>query len=1097
MPSVAITAASSVVGPSRVPRRYRWFAAAVVALAGAAAAVVLAVSQTRPWTSDEVFWLLAALCLLGEALPIRLARRTNYDEVTVSTAFAFAVLLAFGPAPAMALYAAASIVVDAGVRRHPVKIAFNAAQYAVSLSAAWAVLALLQGTGGALAPVPVAAVVASGVALFAVNHVLAAIGSAILTGRPVGAYVRADLWFHVWTAGFQLAVAPVLVVAAEADVALVPLLFLPVVAIYVGGRQAVMNQHRALHDELTELPNRQLFARRLEDAIAAVDETGGELVLMMADLDDFKAVNDSLGHDTGDALLVGVAERLLRATPSDAVVARFGGDEFAVLLPGAGTTEAIGVAERMLEALEQPITVGSFSLDVRASIGLAGYPDHGANGQTLFKNADIALYHAKETRTRVEAFGDHQRSSFDRLSLAEDLRRGIERGELVLHYQPKRSLARDRTEAVEALVRWQHPLLGLLTPEGFIPLAEQSNLIKPLTDWVIGEALRQCREWRDRGAEVRVAVNLSTRSLLDRRLPEEVEARLEALALPPSALEFEVTETKIIADFGRARQVLHDLRALGVRIAIDDFGTGYSSLVQLQQLPADEIKIDRSFVMDMERNTNNAAIVRSTIGLARNLGLDVTAEGVETRGAYDELVRLGCAFAQGYLPGRPLPADACEREYLRPDAGARGTGEGPARFVRVVAVALALAVAGGAPAAERADAATGGYVVTYRDGVDAAPATAALERRAGFAAGQRYEAVVGGFAAVLTERQLARVAADPAVAGVVPDVAVVAHGMGGTGAKEVVPPGVRRVRAASATPDRAADHAVAVVDTGLPLDVRRSDLDAVHGVDCIEPGTPADDDNGHGTHVGGTIAARHGGSGVVGVAPGTRLVAVKVLDRKGAGSISSILCGLEWVARSAAALDIRVVNLSLGTTGTDTGSCDPADPLHAAVCALVEAGVTVVASAGNAGTDLARAVPASYAEVLTVTAVTDTDGVPGGGGEPCAKTQRDDEPWSDTNFAVDPLDVAHVIAAPGACVVSAKPHGGTTTMSGTSMAAPHVAGAVALCLGSGGTPGPCAGRAPAAIIRRLRADAAFADAAGWGFPGDPGRFGHLVSAAAY
>jgi diguanylate cyclase (GGDEF)-like protein len=665
MSAAAQGAAPAAAGPRSTRASYARYTAAVGATALIAVVVAAATGSPRPWASDDVFWVLAALCLLGEALPIRLTRRARYDEVTVSTAFAFAVLLCFGALPAMVLFGCATLIVDAPAR-HAVRVVFNVAQYVVTMAAAAAVLALTTGAAGPVDLVgDLHGIVLAAVALFGVNHVLAGVGAAILMRRPIGPYLLADLGFHAWAAGFQLALAPVLVACAQVHTLLVPLVFLPVLAIYFGGREAVTNQHRALHDELTDLPNRQLFNRRLAEEIDGARESGGRFALVLADLDDFKAVNDSLGHDLGDGLLGRVGERLRAAAPADAVVARLGGDEFAVLLPGLDAAGGLDVAARMAEDLEEPVDVESFSLDVRASFGISVFPAHGGDGHVLLKHADVALRRAKDTGRRYEDFKDSDVTSFDRLALAAELRRGIEAGELVLHYQPKLALDGTRSDGVEALVRWQHPHLGLVSPEGFIPLAEQSNLIKPLTLWVLDEALRQCAAWRQGGFDLRVAVNLSTRSLLDRALAGQVAGLLAKHDLPPSALQLEVTETKIVADFGRAQAVLHELRSLGVRVAIDDFGTGYSSLAQLQQLPADELKIDKSFVMDMDVNANNAAIVRSTIDLGRNLGLEVTAEGVETEETRDLLQQLGCDYVQGYLLGRPAPADACERDILR------------------------------------------------------------------------------------------------------------------------------------------------------------------------------------------------------------------------------------------------------------------------------------------------------------------------------------------------------------------------------------------------------------------------------------------------
>jgi subtilisin family serine protease len=421
---------------------------------------------------------------------------------------------------------------------------------------------------------------------------------------------------------------------------------------------------------------------------------------------------------------------------------------------------------------------------------------------------------------------------------------------------------------------------------------------------------------------------------------------------------------------------------------------------------------------------------------------------------------------------------------------------------------MAGALALGAAPAVAADAGGGAgaedYVVilTGAEG-DPVPATKHLERRTGVRATHVYGAALKGFAASMSRGQLAELRADPAVSAVVADIPFHADGLVPVAPREAVPPGVRRARAATpALVSPAADAPVAVLDTGL--DLAHTDLNAVSGVNCIRPSASAQDDNGHGTHVAGTLAGRNTGSGVVGVAPGTRLYAVKVLDARAGGSLSSILCGVEWVTRNAPALGIRVANMSVGAVGRDDGACGrlDGDALHAAICRSTAAGVTYVASAGNAGVDFAGRAPASFSEVLTVTALTDTDGIPGGAGPaPCARGNRDDTAASNTNFAATPAQAAHVVAAPGTCILSSRRGGGTTTMTGTSMAAPHVAGAVALCLGAAGVPGPCAGLAPADVIRRVRADAeAAALTAAWGFVGDPLRplsgrmLGHALAA---
>ena len=394
------------------------------------------------------------------------------------------------------------------------------------------------------------------------------------------------------------------------------------------------------------------------------------------------------------------------------------------------------------------------------------------------------------------------------------------------------------------------------------------------------------------------------------------------------------------------------------------------------------------------------------------------------------------------------------------------------------------------------------YVVTLADGasVDAVVRDARLP-----APKLTYEAALTGFAADLNGPQLERLLADRAVTAVEPDAEISAHGMQALAKGETAPPGVRRTGGATtALAHQPATTAVAVIDSGI--DLANAELDAVSGTNCVKPGSPAQDDNGHGTNVAGVIAARNSGSGVVGVAPGTRVYAVKVLNNKAVGTLSQFLCGINWVAANAAALNIRTANMSIGGGGLSDGVCGTksGDSEHKAICAATNAGVTFVVSAGNAGADFARTVPAPSPEVLTATAITDTDGLPGAvGPASCAKKELDDRTGTYSNYAVGTAATAHTLAAPGTCVTSAGLGGKSSTFTGTSQAAPHVAGTVALCHGSGGLPGPCAGLAPAGVIARVRGDATAAMTLANGFLGDPLRplagkaFGPLVSATQY
>jgi diguanylate cyclase (GGDEF)-like protein len=424
-------------------------------------------------------------------------------------------------------------------------------------------------------------------------------------------------------------------------------------------RQADENERLALHDHLTGLPNRSLFLDRLDHALRACGRTGSGVAVLLMDLDRFKEVNDTLGHHCGDLMLKELARRLSEVVRPTDTVARLGGDEFALLLPNVTQPEAgVALAERIALALDEPFVIDSLPLETQASIGIALYPAHGEDVETLLQRADVAMYMAKETRTHYavyDAEGDNYRP--ERLVLVAELRRAIENHELVLHYQPKATLVDGAVRGVEALVRWQHPERGLVPPDVFIPVAEHTGLIKPLTFFVVDEALQQCARWREQGFELTVAVNVAMRNILDEEFPNELERMLAKYGLEPSVLELELTETSVLADPPRAKEILQRLRDTGVSLAVDDFGTGYASLAYLSELPVDEIKIDRSFVMAMDREEQHARIVRSTIDLGRNLCLSVVAEGVESAEVWDRLAELGCDSAQGYFLARPLPAD--------------------------------------------------------------------------------------------------------------------------------------------------------------------------------------------------------------------------------------------------------------------------------------------------------------------------------------------------------------------------------------------------------------------------------------------------------
>ena len=418
--------------------------------------------------------------------------------------------------------------------------------------------------------------------------------------------------------------------------------------------------HQALHDSLTGLPNRNLLHDRLEQAILAGRRERRRLAVLLLDLDRFKEVNDTFGHHYGDLLLKQVGPRLRGALRRSDTVARLGGDEFAILLPSCSDEEAATMtALKLVAALEAPFVVEDQTLTIAGSMGIVLFPEHGQDVQTLMRRADVAMYAAKRDGAGFSVYAlEQDQHSAHRLAMSTQLRQGIDRGELRMYYQPKISLGSQRVVDVEALVRCQHAERGLLTADRFIPLAEQTGLIRPLSQWVVGEVLRQYRDWRDAGLEIGVALNISMRNLHDPHLPDIIADQLRKLGVPASGLLLEITETALMTNPARTMEVVMQLSRLGLQLSIDDFGTGYSSLAYLKRLPVREIKIDKSFVRDMARDENDAVIVKSTIDLGHNLGMHVVAEGVETPEALDHLAALGCDMAQGFYMGCPMaPAD--------------------------------------------------------------------------------------------------------------------------------------------------------------------------------------------------------------------------------------------------------------------------------------------------------------------------------------------------------------------------------------------------------------------------------------------------------
>ncbi|MFB4316925.1 putative bifunctional diguanylate cyclase/phosphodiesterase [Actinomadura sp. 21ATH] len=687
-----------------MPRRGSplWIYFVVVVLLGVAACAValagLSGAEVDALVGNPVFWILACFIVFGELRPIITPGSTENNGATTSTTFAFAALLYAGLPIAAVLQAVAAATCGILRGRSPHRIAFNVAQYTLSLGAAQLVLqlfgvhadpiALWVPTGADLPAIAVA-----GTVYFVCNDLL--VGTAVALHERVSVLkaIRWDLGYQVLVHLALLGLAPLMVVAMHRSAAFVPLIVLPFIAVYLNASVSVRREHQALHDALTGLPNRKLLIVRTEEALAEARGAGegtarpalfpwpartrppgrkgtGEPVrragLFLLDLDRFKEVNDTLGHLTGDRLLQLVAHRLTHSVRPGDLVARLGGDEFAVLLPTIRDAAAAReVAARLRAALSEPVRLDGMSFDLEGSVGIALFPDHAPDFELLLQRADVAMYEAKGSRSGVEVYSPSKdRNSPARLTMLGDLRRAVDRGELELFYQPKTALHDGQLVGMEALVRWRHPDKGLLVPEHFLPIAEQTYLMRSITHYVVEAALTQAAAWWREDLTVQVAVNASGRDLLDTGLTEAIEEGLLERGLPAAALQLEITERILMNEPAYASDTVSALAALGIPLSLDDFGTGYSSLVRLKRMPVEEIKIDSSFIRRIAESSDDAVIVRSIVDLARTLGLRSVAEGVEDARTAVLLREMGCDAAQGWHFGRPMDA-AAATDWLR------------------------------------------------------------------------------------------------------------------------------------------------------------------------------------------------------------------------------------------------------------------------------------------------------------------------------------------------------------------------------------------------------------------------------------------------
>ena len=654
------------------------FKAYVVAVVTSSA--VIAIGQFPDFvaaaTTDPRFWLVAALAVLASWHAFATPQVDGWlTVVSPGVCFTFAILLCWGLGPAVVTQV---VAVAFGARRvgEPlVQAAIRASHFILAFAAAHAVL--LWGDldrFGEEGPVDVAseavAVIGAIAAWLGAFGILLAVSIWLRRGIPPMRQAGGSVGYLVRYAAAVLMLSPVVAVAVRVNVLFVPLVFVPLFALQRMARLSDERNRAVRLDPLTGLANRAGLSARfdeLKDWVARSGAGGAErkLALLVLDLDRFKHVNDALGHQTGDELLVVVAERLAAVDANGGIVARLGGDEFAILSMVSGCEEAHAVGVRVRDALTEPATLDALRLDVTASVGVALLLDHSEDFPTLLRHADVAMYEAKRQGDSIALYEPHSdHNTPERLGLLTDFRHALEtkdREQIALLYQPQVSLGDGTVVGVEALLRWRHPTYGQVSNQEVIHIAEHTSVIHLLTSYVIDEVLGQVAAWEADGIKLRASVNISTRDLYSGDIVAFLSERLARHQVPADRIQLEITESAIMADPNRALATTSQLADLGVALALDDFGTGYSSLQHLRKLPLTEIKIDRSFVAGLARNSDDATIVASTILMARSMGLRTVAEGVENEYTRRLLDELGCTLAQGWFTAPPMPAD----QFLR------------------------------------------------------------------------------------------------------------------------------------------------------------------------------------------------------------------------------------------------------------------------------------------------------------------------------------------------------------------------------------------------------------------------------------------------
>ncbi len=657
----------------RRPPRFVAYVVAVLLLGNLVLAyVLLARVPSAVPTVDGTFALLAFLVVAAELRPLSVQRRGGgRDSISLSGAFACALLLHYDWSLVAATLALASLLDDRRAGSAWWKGAFNAGQYVLSLGAAagtlWALGHGPAGSGAASLPLLVA--LASCAVFFLVNTALPGIAVALQEGTDVLRSLRDDLPLHGSVNGVVVAMAPLVVAVADDSLWLVGLLVVPVLAVHRGAVSALEREHMTLHDPLTGLPNQIAFQQRLVEQLEAATDGEHVAVLVLA-LDHMDDVSNTLGPSAAEELLEQVARRLRTTVPAGAVLARSTSGGFAVAVPGLRSPwEASACAEAMLAQFSDPYDVVESAFALRASVGLTVSPLHGTDPEQLVQHAEVARGVALRSRSGLEIYSA-ERNDFTerRLAVLRGLGPALRRREMTVHFQPQVQVATGQVTGHEALLRWDHRELGRVAPDEFVALAEHAGMMHEVTDYVLDEALRRVAEWRRQGSTATVSVNVSASVLQDPELPLRVARRLALWGVPSTALVLELTETAVMSHPQRCQEVMRELRALHVGLSLDDYGTGYASLAYLTTMPVDELKIDKSFVLGMAANRVDRVAVRSTLELARSLGLRVVAEGVENAECAELLAAWGCPAAQGWHFGRPVPAQDVVLDLTGPDA---------------------------------------------------------------------------------------------------------------------------------------------------------------------------------------------------------------------------------------------------------------------------------------------------------------------------------------------------------------------------------------------------------------------------------------------